>query len=651
MKSISTKITIFVSIIIMLSMSVLSAILVTPASRARRELLLTNYEANIQLDAINLEKMYDIMDISLKSVAGIIEQNNLRDSKDIMPILLALFKSNPDTFDLFVAFEDNTAIFGSEWVPEADYVATERPWYIAGVQNPGVSVFTEPYLDAQTGKICTTLCYGQEKDGKIQFVTAMDVFFDKFLESISQSKINEMGYCMLINKNGEIYHHENEEFNPAVDESFNLKDLDNGRYSPIFAQTVNSGNFVQIKDYTGVDSYFIPVPINNTDWMVCGVIPVSYIDKEMWNQIITSIIVTLIFVLIAVLTIYLTLRRIITKPLNKIVSIAKIVSVGDINVNVDTSSNDEIGIFAKSFQEIIDGTKAKVLCLESIAKGDLTSKVLIQSENDKMGKALSDMIRSNNHIISNILEVSDNVSDSSGQISKISQILSESAVEQDNAVNRLSQNINHISSITDGNVKLSKETKNLSKEIMESAQKGNSQMEDMLKAVNDIHESSQNINKVIKVIDDIAFQTNILALNAAVEAARAGQHGKGFAVVAEEVRNLASKSAEAAKNTSSLITDSMVKAEMGTKIAQETSVSFSSILDGINKTSEKIDEISQSSFTQYSALNEISADVLEVTKVVSKTNESARDCEMSSETMNRQADTLHGLVSQFKLNG
>ncbi|MDU5949175.1 MAG: methyl-accepting chemotaxis protein, partial [Paenibacillus macerans] len=199
------------------------------------------------------------------------------------------------------------------------------------------------------------------------------------------------------------------------------------------------------------------------------------------------------------------------------------------------------------------------------------------------------------------------------------------------------------------NAQNANEANKLAADSKNSALQGNEQMKDMLAAMREINDASSNISKIIKVIDEIAFQTNILALNAAVEAARAGQHGKGFAVVAEEVRNLAARSANAAKETTDMIEGSIDKVQEGTRIADQTAAALQSIVGDIEKVANLVGDIAMASTEQAAAITQINQGISQVSQVIQTNSATSEESAAASEELSSQAALLKQQVAQFKL--
>ena len=373
------------------------------------------------------------------------------------------------------------------------------------------------------------------------------------------------------------------------------------------------------------------------------------------SQIIV-IIIAAISVLVSVL-IAMYIRSAITKPILFISSIAsKIAEEGELQFSETETADmrkfsetkDESGQTVANFARLVERLQEVDACLVSIAANDLTVSITPLGTKDDMGNALQSMLLTLNDMFAEINSSSKQVSTGAKQVADGSQSLAQGATEQAATVQQLSSSIGEIAKVTRENAKVADRAANLAKEIMGNAEKGSRQMDEMIQAVKEINDASQSIGKIIKTIDDIAFQTNILALNAAVEAARAGQHGKGFAVVAEEVRNLAAKSAEAAKETGAMIQNSMDKAELGARIAGDTAESLSEIVVGIGESSDLMNNIAVSSEAQTSGVEQINTGIDQVAHVVQQNAATAEQSAAASEEMSAQSTILQELVSQFK---
>ncbi|MCL2057803.1 MAG: methyl-accepting chemotaxis protein [Oscillospiraceae bacterium] len=382
-------------------------------------------------------------------------------------------------------------------------------------------------------------------------------------------------------------------------------------------------------------------------------------NKGLFVNMLTAEIVVLVFsVLVAIFFAYYV-SGLISKPLAALSDFMKRAgSSGNITLipedvkTIEEFSHikDEIGQtigYCSSFIKHVTDISGS---LEVLANGDLTVEIKPLSDEDTMGVSLKKMIANLNRMFSEIQASTTQVSTGSRQVADGAQELAQGATEQAASIQELSSSIAEIARKTKENSETAEKTSKLSASIMENAEKGSHQMDDMITAVKEINEASQSISKIIKTIDDIAFQTNILALNAAVEAARAGQHGKGFAVVAEEVRNLASKSAEAAKDTGDMIQNSMEKAELGSSIAEETSKSLNEIVSGINTSSKLIEEIAEASEEQSEGITQINIGIDQVALVTQQNSATAQQSAAASEEMSGQSDTLQQLISRFKLS-
>ncbi|MCL1822929.1 MAG: methyl-accepting chemotaxis protein [Oscillospiraceae bacterium] len=368
-----------------------------------------------------------------------------------------------------------------------------------------------------------------------------------------------------------------------------------------------------------------------------------------------------IILLLATPVVFESTFRLIVKPIKKIGAFAANMEQGNIGVGAATplktgvKNKDEIGDFSHVLERTCDALRSYIgeidQCLNALSHGDLMveSGYAFKGDFVAIKNAMNNISLSLRKAMIEIMKSAVNVSDGSRQLAHGAQNLAQGSTEQSSAVAEFSEAILDLADKTRLNNEKANSAASLSGNISESAGVGSRRMNQLVGAVKSIEEASRDISKVIKVIDDIAFQTNILALNAAVEAARAGDAGKGFAVVAEEVRNLASKSAEAAKDTEHLIANSLEKAKLGAQIADETVVSFDEIISGISESAVLVNEIAAACSEQNQEINQINISIEHISKIVEQNSATAEESATSSSEMSEQSVLLHNLIDKFKI--
>lgn len=342
-------------------------------------------------------------------------------------------------------------------------------------------------------------------------------------------------------------------------------------------------------------------------------------------------------------------------PINESAEVLGALSEGNLDASVEGEFLGDFAIIKNALNSTIQTLNIYIREIASVL-GDISQGILTASINSEfkgdfaaLKEAINKTIDAFHGVLRDINIAAEEVAQGAAQLSGGSQTISQGAAEQASAIEQLTATITDIAEQTKNNAQSANEANELSQKAREDALGGNEKMQMLQDAMKDINDSSSSISKIIKVIDDIAFQTNILALNAAVEAARAGAHGKGFAVVAEEVRNLAARSAKAAQETAGLIESSIGKTAAGTKIADEAAASLFGIVEGVEKTVTLSSHIATESNEQATGISQINKGIEQLSQVVQSSSATAQEAAASSEQLAAQADQLKQMVSRFRL--
>lgn len=403
--------------------------------------------------------------------------------------------------------------------------------------------------------------------------------------------------------------------------------------------------------------YFSPIEVGGGYWWTqCALQQNDYYAPN--YEIVMFII---IFAIIALVVLSLVVVSLLTKtlaPLNRIGDAAQKVAVGNFDVDVSYKGNDEIGVLADSIHQFIDRLR-KIIedlsdSLTQLAAGNFNTdsnrnRELYVGAYAPLKNTVNSISSELSATMREIKSSANQVSGEAEQVASGSQALAQGSTEQASSVEDLSKTMGEISKKVLGTTDLTKEAALISQGSNEAVRTSNDKMREMSESMTEITEKANEIGKIIKTIDDIAFQTNILALNAAIEAARAGTAGKGFAVVADEVGNLAKKSQDAAGNTAKLIEDTIEAVHKGAGITDETAVALGKVSESFTRIDELISKISEASQQQNAGIQQVTDGIDQISSVVQTNSATAEESAAASQELSTQAEKLDGLVTKFKL--
>nr|WP_315000286.1 methyl-accepting chemotaxis protein [uncultured Oribacterium sp.] len=519
------------------------------------------------------------------------------------------------------------------------------------------------YKQAEESKTASATLPTENPDtGKGSFYMTVPILDgDRFLgivtTEISTEVFNELdmstlGYenvffDVLDNQNNFVYSN-----NPDA-KGKNLGDLIGQKYNDMLVEKMQSKEAFFQRD--GQVRYYVPLQIEGVDWWVQTAMTIPHFDQEK-NQLLFALILSEVIIFILVQVINFVRISNALKPLKKISEVGKEVAGGNFDVEIHYPQQDEIGELSRSISEVIGRSKKIVFDLrdrlDAMAGGNFTENL----ESEEYVGDYAPLLESLKHIqedmnrtLQEVHASSVQVLSSAEQVNTGAQSLSQGATEQASSIEELSANMQDISQSIQASTKTAGDAYKLQGEAGVAVLQSNEKMEEMRKAMDDITAKSNEISKIIKTIDDIAFQTNILSLNAAIEAARAGAAGKGFAVVADEVGNLAQKSAKAAQNTGLLIEETIEAVEKGAKITEETAESLNSVSKSTEEVNTLIEKISAASSKDLEGITSLNQGLQQISSVVQANSATAEQSAAASEELTGQANKMNELVERFQL--
>lgn len=550
---------------------------------------------------------------------------------------------------LYVALTDGT-LYHSSFVPGPDYDPLGKTWYQDGIKSDAF-MFGDTYLDEDSQSyVVGASGVLKSRDGSVRGVAAADVSLDSISQIVSQVQIEDTGGIFLVDtRTDTIIGHKDKTITGQI-----LSQMKDGMYA-YASQQIRSGKAgLSLYENTYIQVANVP----GCDWMAVAYVSRAEVLEELLQLTASMLLVAAVAILVLIILVVIQVRRVIGRPVMELSMVATQIAEGQLNQTIHYHSRDELGVLADDFNRVTVRLRDYVIYiteiaekLREIASGNLafTLENEYSGEFQKIKAALDEISRSLNAAMGQLQAASRDVAAGAEQVSAGAMTLSQGSTEQSAEVDTLAE---HISAVSDSVHKIAKgaqEASLISQQVKTGILSSNEKMQNMTVVIQRISEKSTEIHKIVKTIEDIAFQTNILALNAAVEAARAGSAGKGFAVVADEVRALAGKSSAAAQETTVLLSQTVASMDEGVRAAQDTADSMLKVVNHADEMSKLIDGIANYTKEQDANTEEITRGIQQISTVVQTNVSTAEASAAASEELSGQALMLRELVAKFRL--
>ena len=560
---------------------------------------------------------------------------------------------NDGLMNIFICSSGSDQAICSDGTILDDFTVTTRVWFQQMVQAQGL-ILTSAYEDAVSKELVVTVAYPVYKGNSSTIIGAvgMDISLNSLIQKLSSMKIGENGYLTLYDSDYNILYH--------PDSNLLLTNASEVNYSANMYDALTSSSSHDTMKYTrdGVTYYGGVTLLSEIGWNITGCMTEAEYMQELQ---LTSTMMILGFVMCAVILsmIIIILANAIVTPMSKLNRSVGELAKGNLDVDVNVKSKDEVGQMSVNISLLVDRLKTYILyinevsaVLDQMGDGNLifALKQDYVGEFNRLKTALYQIQTSLSHTIFQIIDSAAQVDSTTEQIANGTQTLAQGATEQAGTIDKLSLTIQDLSAQSraesERSRELSQDIDRIGNELIES----NKQMKQMVLAMDNISTQSNEITKIIKTIEDISFQTNILALNAAVEAARAGDAGKGFAVVADEVRSLAGKSSEAAKSITSLIHASVDAVQDGSKIADSTALSLETVANEVGAVVTTMEQFAEEYIHQTSILSDVAEGIEQISIVVQSNSATAEESAAASQELATQARLMRELTERFKVD-